>query len=184
MSIEKITNAEKRLYKTAKESNPGLYKVIKDIYRKEGIAYEIEEKEIRELRSLVSKDGELQRRLKAYQKLSPFLDSNQKKAAEEAIAKLIYARLGNKNVNYDMGEIIRVYIPKIGLGPLKMSPGSISQQADPESGIEQWLFLIENEDDAAKILSRAYEQDLLKKNPNPTPAQIKTFLDDKLKNGK
>lgn len=183
MKSKKITKFDKELYKTAKENDAELYKYLKGVYRNNGRAKDIEKEELEKLKKVVYGSQELQLRLRAYQKLNPYFDPAQRETAQKGIATLLYNLLDGDKKYFDKGEIIQVYLPKIGLGPIKM-PEESRKPKDKEGGIEKWLFLIEDDKSASEILARYWEEQLLKQNPNPSSKDMEEFLEDKLKNGK
>lgn len=169
------------LYLITKEHSPETYKELKQVYKKEGISKEIENEEIKELKKAVKKSPEIQRMLSHYEQLRPYLDSKQEESARRAIASKLYALLkGDIKIYFDV-EDISIYMPKISLGLVKLiNKNSDEEKGFEEGGVEKWLYLIEDENEAAKILTRIYSRELEKKK-NPSEARI--FL-KKLKNGK
>ena len=179
------TNAEKLIIETARDYDSELYRYLKELYRHNGCASSIYNREVKELEGIISKDPQIQGKLRAYQGLSHVLNPNVKKTLAESIARLIYSRLGKKQANYTQDEIIKVYLPKLNLGPLKMIPGSVSKKDASLGGIDgQWLLALDNDEEAAEVLSRVKEQEIRNGNANLTPTKMKQDLDDRIKNGK
>lgn len=180
--MAKITKFEKRLYKEVEKNAPELCKTLKDIYKKHGIALNIEKQEIAELEKIVLNSPELQKMLLDYVRLRPHLSQKQAKNVREVMANKIYDILNDNEKNYFDIVDISMYIPKINLGLLP--PPNIDSDNSDEKGtkknIEQLLYLIQDEDEAADVLARIWEEKL---NRMKTPAEAKEFL-NKLKNDK
>jgi len=175
-----LTDGEKKLYEETKRKNAELFRILRKIYKETGIGKNIEKEDLSELEKIVSKSPELQKMLGDYSRLRPYLDKKQEENIRKLIASKMYDVLGGKNEKtYLDVEDISVYITKINLGPLK-TPDRSFTETNYRGGVEQLLYLIEDENEASKVLARIYSRELERKKD---PIEAREFLKT-LKNGK
>jgi len=176
----KITKEEINLYKKIKENDLDMFKILRELYKEKGISQGIEKDEIAELEKIVLKSPELQKMLKDYEQLRSRLDSKQEENARNFIASKLYEVMGGKEgKTYFDVEDISVYIPKLNLGLIR-TPSRSFNERDYRGGVEQLLYLIEDDNEAAKVLTRVYSKEIEKKKD---PIEAREFL-KKLKDGK